>query len=175
MLQAGVIEKRLPMTRKYGQRGYMEGERDRRDAPRGGSAGAPREPPPPRHNLDRPRGRGLGAPTEEVFRCAVCGGAQPPPSAEAFEAGCEKCGADLHTCTHCTSFDTSAPWECRRWQERQALDPGAAGKPGPVLKKSKRNDCPLFAAKVSLQQPQEQAPKADPDDPRAAFDALFKL
>ena len=151
------------MARKYGQRGYMEGERGRREPQREGG----RPPaPPPNHSLDRPRGRGLGAPTEQVFRCAACGAQQPPPAPEAAEASCVGCGADLHTCTHCTSFDTAARWECRRWQEREAL--GA----GPVAKKSRRNDCTLFAARIALQQARE---KPDPNDPRAAFDALFKL
>jgi hypothetical protein len=99
----------------------------------------------------------------------VCGTAQAPPAPERFAATCEKCGGDLHTCTHCTSFDSGAPWECRRWQERQAAVPGA----GPVARKSKRNDCPLFGAKVVLEQAREE--KSDPDDPRAAFDALFRF
>jgi hypothetical protein len=158
------------MTRKYGQRGYLDGER--REPSRGGAGGgAPvrREPPPPRHNLDRPRGRGLGAPSEQTFRCAVCGTRQAAPEAEAFAAVCEKCGTDLHTCTHCTHFDTAARWECRRGDERQA-----AGL-GPVSRKSKRNDCALFAAKATLEFAQEKpASAADPEDPRAAFDALFK-
>src|SRR5689334_15599420 len=119
------------MSRKYGQRGYMEGERgDRGQRP----AVAQREPPPPRHNLDRPRGRGLGAPSEQVFRCAVCGTTQEPPAPETFDARCVHCGADLHTCTHCASFDTAARWECRRHAERGS----------PVLKKSKQNDCTLM-------------------------------
>lgn len=143
------------MSRKYGQRGYQEGERERREPPR-------REPPPPRHSLDRPRGRGLGAPTEEVFRCAVCGAAQAGPAPEDFAARCEKCQADLHTCTNCGAFDTAARWECRRWQERS----------GPVLKKSKANDCTLMTAKVGVETGKD---RADPSDPRAAFDALFKL
>jgi hypothetical protein len=161
------------MSRKYGQRGYMEGER-REPSGRGGGArsgAAPlrREPPPARHDLDRPRGRGLGAPSEETFRCAVCGTQQAAPQAAMFDAACEKCGADLHTCTNCTHFDTAARWECRRWEERQAAALG------PAAKKSKRNDCPLYTAKATLEFAQEKPAAADPDDPRAAFDALFKL
>lgn len=156
------------MSRKYGQRGYMEGER--RDPPgRGGRGAGPpahSEPPPPRHNLDKPRGRGLGAPDQEVFRCAVCGTAQAAPPPEALAATCEKCATDLHTCTHCTHFDTAAPWECRRWQERQAAGLRA------VPKKSKRNECTLFTARATLEFAKEKP--AEPDDPRAAFDALFK-
>ncbi|HEV8631228.1 MAG TPA: hypothetical protein VGV61_13000 [Thermoanaerobaculia bacterium] len=156
------------MSRKYGQRGYMEGDRERPSGGRPSPGATPREPPPPRHNLDRPRGRGLGAPSEQVFRCAVCGQAQDAPDAAALDRTCGKCGADLHTCTHCTHFDTAAPWECRRWQERRDSVVNA----GPVAKKSKRNDCPLFAPKTTLEFGQEKP--ADPDDPRAAFDALFK-
>lgn len=156
------------MARKYGQRGYMEGDRREPSGRGGGGTGSPprREPPPPRHNLDKPRGRGLGAPDQEVFRCAVCGTAQAAPAAEVLAATCEKCAADLHTCTNCTHFDTAAPWECRRWQERQAARLGA------VARKSKRNDCALFAAKATLEFAKEKP--AAPDDPRAAFDALFK-
>jgi hypothetical protein len=155
------------MTRKYGQRGYQEGER-REPSSRGAGAPARREPPPPKHNLDRPRGRGLGAPDQQVFRCAACGATQDPPAADAFAAVCASCGADLHACVHCSHFETSAPWECRRWQERQAAGLGA------VTKKRKANECALFAAKVSVEFAQEKPADPDPDDPRAAFEALFK-
>ena len=166
------------MSRKYGQRGYMQDEqRDRR----GGAAPTPREPPPPRHNLDRPRGRGLGAPTAEVFRCAVCGTSQEAPAADAFVARCGKCGADLHTCTHCAHFDTAVRWECRRHEERAALarevalgtDAPAASHGGPVRNKSKRNDCVLMGPRHGVEHDAEK--RREPDDPRAAFDALFKL
>jgi hypothetical protein len=144
------------MTRKYGQRGYQEGERER--SPRGG-APPRREPPPPRHSLDRPRGRGLGAPTEAVFRCAACGATQAVPAV--LEAACEGCGAALHSCTHCQHFDSGARWECRQ--------PIAAR----VARKSERNECAVFAPRTAVQHAQERA--REPDDPRAAFDALFKL
>ena len=153
------------MTRKYGQRGYMQDEQRER----GGAPAAPRrEPPPPRHNLDRPRGRGLGAPTAAVFRCAVCGTSQEPPAADAFAQRCGKCAADLHTCTHCTHFDTAVRWECRRHEERAALPQYG----GPVLKKSKQNDCVLMEPRQGVEHDVEK--RREPDDPRAAFDALFK-
>jgi hypothetical protein len=150
------------MSRKYGQRGYQDGER--REGGGGGESrpAAPRQPPPPRHNLDRPGGRGLGAPTDEVFRCAVCGTPQEPPAAEQTAARCARCAADLHTCTHCAHFDTAVTWECRRHAERT----------GPVLKKSKQNDCALFGPRLSVEHAAEK--RQEPDDPRAAFDALFK-
>jgi hypothetical protein len=164
------------MSRKYGQRGYQEGERREPSGAGGRSGGGSsvrREPPAPRHNLDRPGGRGLGAPDQQVFRCAVCGADQEAPGAEAFAAVCIKCGAELHSCTNCASFDTGSPWECRRWQERQALPAQAPDRrPGPVTRKSKGNDCPLFSAKTTVEFAKEKP--ADPADPRAAFDALFK-
>jgi hypothetical protein len=142
------------VSRKYGQRGYQEGDRSRDAGP---PAPARRDPPPPPHQLDRPRGRGLGAPTESVFRCAACGTVQSAPAA--LDAVCGKCAGDLHSCTHCAHFDSAARWECR--QELVARVP----------RKSQRNECALFTPRVSVQHAQE---KVDPDDPRAAFAALFK-
>ena len=47
-----------------------------------------------------------------------------------------------------------------------------------MTKKRKANDCALFAAKVSVEFAQEKPADPDskdhPDDPRAAFEALFK-
>ncbi len=106
----------------------------------------------------RPRGRGLGKPTATVFRCAVCGREQSAPIGH--ESVCKACGADLHTCTHCAFFDTSAPAECRR-------QPRAY-----VAAKAKRNDCELFEAKAT----QEFAREPDsPKSAKAAFDDLFKF
>lgn len=140
--------------RKYRQRGYMDGDRD---APR------ERRPAAPRERDARPRGRGLGKPTATVFRCAVCGHPQSDEirSAEiAFESTCGKCGADLHTCTHCAHFDTSVPKECRQ--------PAADY----VAVKAKRNRCELFTPKAA----QEFAKEAEsPSSAKAAFDALFKF
>lgn len=135
--------------RKYRQRGYMDDDR-----------GSPRErrPAPARERDPGPRGRGLGQPTATAFRCAVCGFAQSP--AVTAESVCGKCGADLHTCTHCAHFDTSAPNECRR--------PGVAY----VSAKAKRNRCELFEPKAV----REFAQEADsPSSAKAAFDALFKF
>ena len=124
--------------RKYRQRGYQE--RDDRGSQR------PSGPQAPREKKDGPpRGRGLGAPTESVFRCA-------------------KCGADLHTCSNCIHFDTSARWECRQFE---AI-------PAKILKKSTRNECTLFTPKLA-QEFAKDSDKPAPGDARAAFDALFKL
>ena len=141
--------------RKYRHRGYQDtGDRGAR----------PRGPQAPREKKEGPRGRGLGAPSETVFRCNKCGEQRPLLGEIAFDTTCAKCGADLHTCSNCNSFDTSARWECRRYEEI----------PARVMKKSTRNDCPLFTPKVTQEFAQE-AEKPAPSDARAAFDALFKF
>lgn len=135
--------------RKYRQRGYDDddGARKRRDRKK-----------PPRQKREGPWGRGLGAPTVTVFRCAVCGARMPPP--DAVDAVCAKCNTDLHTCTHCAHFDSSAPLECR--------------KPIPqrIPSKVKRNECELFEPKRAKEFGSESE-RLDPEEARAAFDALF--
>lgn len=137
---------------KYRQRGYKDDEANERQ-PR-------KRPGGPRDKTDRPRGRGVGAPTETVFRCARCGELQRLGEV-ALDAVCGKCGQDLHTCTNCAHFDTSKVNECTEPVEQ------------PVMKKSKRNDCPLFAPKETKEA--DGGKVTNPADPRAAFDALFKL
>ena len=138
--------------RKYRQSGYQDQageERGRREAPRGPADSRDRPP--------RPRGRGLGKPTTMVFRCAVCG--QAESSGIALGSICTKCGADLHTCTHCAHFDTSAANECRKVV------------PVYIASKAKKNDCDLYEPKAA----QEFAKDAEPPSAaKSAFDALFK-
>jgi len=132
--------------------------------------GDPRErrPAGPAPERTGPRGRGLGKPTGTVFRCAVCG--QRQSSAQlGLESVCEKCGTDLHSCTHCAHFDSSAPNECRRPVTER------------VAGKAKRNRCALFepkaAQELSAQGSQggsQGSSSGRPSDARAAFDALFK-
>lgn len=141
------------MSRRYKQSGYQEddGGRERR-------SGGPR---PPRERKEGPRGRGLGAPSESRFLCARCGErVRDAADGVAVEATCSKCHADLHTCSNCRFFDTSARWECR-----QEI-------PERILKKSTRNACELFEPKMAAGFRSESG---KPDDPKAAFDALFNL
>jgi hypothetical protein len=152
--------------RKYRQRGYQDsGERRTPQGPRGPAAGPPRPKP------EGPRGRGLGAPTENVFRCAACGAKRlvsadaGHPDALATDATCARCGADLHTCSNCVHFDTGSRWECRRNAEL----------PARVAKKTVRNDCALFSPKLAQEFGADRDRPAGPSDPRAAFDALFKI
>jgi hypothetical protein len=146
--------------RKYRQSGYQDSDRGRDERPQRDER--PR-PSGPVDRTERPRGRGLGAPTAEVFRCARCGESAPVAAAMAAAAVCGKCGADLRTCTHCVSFDTASPFECR-----QRI-------PTRVSPKDRNNRCELFAPRLSAEFAREQAPAADAKDPRAAFNALFKF
>lgn len=138
--------------RKYRQKGYQD---DAGVESRGRERKAP-----PREKREGPRGRGLGAPTATVFRCAVCGRKQDLPAATVVDATCVQCGTDLHTCTHCIHFDTSASNECRKPVTIR------------ITKKSKRNQCELFEPKRTAEFEME---KERPADAKAAFDALFKL
>ncbi len=139
--------------RKYGHRGYMDDD-DRGSDRRARRPRGARQP--------GPRGRGLGKPTATVFRCAVCGEKQMAGTVIGLDSKCWKCSADLHTCTHCRHFDTSAPGECR------------ASAPDYVASKAKGNTCELFEAKAS-QEFAEDLGGDTPSDAKAAFDALFKL
>jgi hypothetical protein len=104
-----------------------------------------------------------------VLRCARCG------HRLALEVGrdgtCARCGADLHACVQCASFDTSARWECT-----QAL---AAR----VAPKDMRNDCAIFAPRTTVERqtgtvaaPADAGGASGPgqSSARRAFDDLFK-
>ncbi|MGV8039631.1 MAG: hypothetical protein AB2L07_05990 [Thermoanaerobaculaceae bacterium] len=144
--------------RKYRQSGYMDSEpRERSESPRPQPkerSGAPWERP------DGPRGRGLGAPTESVFRCRRCGARQRVDVSLPFDAVCEGCSNDLHTCSNCIHFDTSRPKECRKPVTER------------VANKIKRNECELFTPGLVQEFAKEQP--APTSRPRDAFDALFK-
>lgn len=141
---------------KYRQRGYQDSD-DR-------GARSPRGPQGPREKKEGPRGRGLGAPSETVFRCAACGEKRSLFDEIPVDATCARCGADLHTCSNCISFDTSVRWECRKHEEI----------PARVAKKRDRNECPLFTPKAT-QEFAKESDKGSPGDARSAFDALFKF
>lgn len=140
------------MSRRYRQRGYQEDEAPERS--RGHADG-------PRPQREGPRGRGLGRPTAEAFRCARCGERlEVPAQGVALDAVCPGCGGDLHACTQCAWFDTSAPFECRQTIAVR------------IPAKAKRNACAHFAPRLVSEHRGEEP---SPDGARAAFDDLFKL
>ncbi len=144
--------------RKYGQRGYQDSDRDR-----GESRDRARATGPKPERRPGPRGRGLGKPTATVFRCAVCGEKQRGDLQIVLESACWKCNADLHSCTHCRYFDSSAPGQCRQPQAEY------------VAAKAKRNACGHFEAKASQEFADNQGGSETPSDAKSAFDALFKF
>ena len=76
---------------------------------------------------------------------------------------CAGCGADLHTCGNCRSFDATTLWECR---ENITVR---------VVGKHTKNECALFQPKIvkDLAAGKVRQPMSE-NDARKAFDALFK-
>lgn len=139
--------------RKYRHRGYQDSEWEERERR------AERNRRVQEEGRLAPRGRGLGAPTVSVFRCRVCGEKQPFSGAIALEATCSKCKAALHSCSHCSFFDTSAPNECLKPVRTRIANKNAA------------NACQLFAPRLVQEFASDEASLKDP---RAAFEALFR-
>jgi len=79
----------------------------------------------------------------------------------ALDSRCAKCGADLHSCSNCAAFDPGARFECRR-EIAQRISP-----------KDRANRCELFDPRLRREFAQEKPREGN--DPRAAFDALFKI
>jgi hypothetical protein len=96
--------------------------------------------------------------SHEVFRCARCGNRLGLPVS--LDGQCSRCGADLHSCINCMSFDTSARWECT-----QPLTARVAPKDG-------RNECGFFSARTTIER--QTGTAAGPPSARQAFDDLFK-
>lgn len=142
--------------RKYRQRGYMERDGERGEQHRGERRERPRERP------EGPRGRGLGTPKATAWRCKVCGARQEVIATVSFDATCASCGGDLHSCSNCSHFDTSRPNECRK--------PVTVRVPN----KTRRNTCELFAPAAVQEFASDRSTVSSSNDPRAAFDALFK-
>ena len=153
--------------RKYRQRGYQDDSRERQ----------PKGPRPPKRPQERAPGRQLqdasGPKTpnlmaaHEVCRCARCGNLLSLPIASLER--CSKCGADLHACVQCVSFDTSVRWECTENAKLAAR----------VAPKDARNDCRFFTPRTTVER-QTGTPAAAPstggpsNSARRAFDDLFK-
>jgi len=97
----------------------------------------------------------------EVFRCAMCGAAVPAQIGITVDSLCPKCGADLHTCRNCVHFDPGSQYEC--------TEPI----PARISRKDLRNECELFEARKIVERETTTSPSKI-QDPRAAFDRLFK-
>ena len=138
--------------RKYRQRGYQDEGRDRAPRPQRPPEDRPRERTP-----DAPRTPNLMA-SHAVVRCRNCATLVSPPIGTL--STCPKCHANLHSCVQCAHFDPGARFQCMQVIERAVSPKDAA------------NDCTLFAAAVRVER-QTSTTRTD-DDPRKAFDDLFK-
>jgi hypothetical protein len=144
--------------RKYRQHGYQDSDRGNRPDRGQTSARKPPEPHDPRIPRD-PRVPNMPG-FRQLFRCARCGN---PESLEvASQSRCGKCGVDLHACIQCTSFDSGALFECTQ------------NIPARVSPKDARNECTLFAARVSVERETHSTPATQTSGARKAFDDLFK-
>ncbi len=142
--------------RKYRQRGYMDGDRDREPRRPQGSPGQPQQKRP----FERPEGPktpNLMA-ARQVIRCARCGAEASPPVGALSR--CAKCAVDLHTCIQCDSFSPGSTFEC--------VQPVKAR----IAPKDVRNACKLFAAKTTIER---ETHSAAPASAKKAFDDLFKI
>ncbi len=145
--------------RKYRLRGYQDDDRDRQPKPKparpapepGAPAGARRISQDGPRNINMPGFR-------EVIRCAQCGAALE--AAVGFDSRCARCGTDLHACSQCGSFDPGSLFEC--------MQPVTAR----ISPKNSRNACPLYTPRTTVER-ETTTPRVD--DPRKAFDDLFKF
>ncbi|HEY2930898.1 MAG TPA: hypothetical protein VGK99_04065 [Acidobacteriota bacterium] len=145
------------MTRKYRQRGYQDEDR-REEKPKSPRKG-PKDPSAPRS----PRMPGFFT----VVRCGMCGASVPEIDNSDFDALCPKCGVALHSCKNCVHFDPNSRFECTEPIEKR------------VPKKDARNECTFFEARTRVEKEITAAGSpgvrpAPTDDPRAAFERLFK-
>ena len=143
--------------RKYRQRGYQDTPRERGPKRSQPAEQTPRAPGRPLQDAAGPRTPNLMA-SHEVLRCARCGNLLPLPVAA--DGRCARCGVDLHSCVQCSSFDTSARFECSQ-----------AALIARVAPKDARNDCALFTPRTTIER---QTRTQGPTSARQAFDDLFK-
>jgi len=95
------------------------------------------------------------------MRCAGCNREILLAAGErvGFRDTCEGCGADLHTCTHCENYDTSAYNDCR--------EPSAEW----VADRERANRCDWFRAVTGQGASGEDGAR---EQTLAQLDALFK-
>lgn len=133
--------------RKYRQRGYQD-EPGRQREP---EHRPPAERPP--REMRAPNMPGF----RQVLRCARCGGEVPVAIGPTSQ--CSRCGADLHSCANCVSFDPGSRFECRE------------PIPARISPKDARNECSLFEPRITTErETRSQAPSSA----RSAFDDLFR-
>jgi len=142
---------------KYKQKGYRDSEQKKPEHRK--------EPPRPRTPEERQLRHMMERSANLVLRCHQCSTVAGTGENLSASATCASCGAALHCCRNCASFDTGARWECR------------AAITAPVLDKTAANSCELFQANTVLDATGRRSgggSSSAPTDARAAFDNLFK-
>ena len=147
------------MSPKYRHRGYRDSDREERERPRA----------PANKNLtqeERIQRRSLrhaiDREANEILRCHNCGRALQNLETISAETACPHCNAPLHCCRTCRHFDTAAPRQCRAEIVESVGD------------KNKANRCPKYEARRVLDATGRRSSTPNSNDPRSAFDNLFK-
>ena len=143
--------------RKYRQRGYQDDDRAGREP--GERPRPPRGDGAPRSVINRQHRTPNVPGFHDVMRCARCrrllrSGIGPATT-------CPACGAALHTCAQCASFDSGSRFEC--------LQPIAVR----IFPKDARNECAHFAPRVTVERRTGSQAAAGPRSARQAFEDLF--
>ncbi len=148
--------------RKYRQRGYDDDPRER--GPKPETPRKPQEPGAPagarRISQDGPKNMNMPG-FRQVTKCTHCGAAFSGDVG--LDSRCGKCGADLHACAQCSSFDPGSRFECM-----QTI-------PARVSPKNDRNTCNLFTSRTTYERETTTPRAADTNDAKKAFDDLFNL
>ena len=110
---------------------------------------------------DKPSGSRPPAmlPSRTVARCADCGTLLPALTDAVGQ--CPKCKAELHACQQCAHFAPGHRFECTQPVQERILDKRAG------------NACSFFSLRVTVER-EASAGSGSPDDPRRAFQNLFK-
>jgi hypothetical protein len=137
--------------RKYRQSGYQDSGRERGEK----RTGKPQGPKPERFG---PRTPALAG-SHSVSRCGGCGVILPAE----FDAWgkCGHCGFELHSCKQCAHFETSSLFECTQPITER------------IANKNARNNCSYYAPRMTVEK-QTKPSATRPDDPRKAFENLFR-
>ena len=94
-------------------------------------------------------------------RCARCGNVTT--DGIAGDSRCRRCGAELHSCAQCESFDTAKRFECAQTIAVR------------ISPKDARNTCQLFSPRVTVErETHSQVQPNAPNSAKKAFDDLFK-
>jgi len=141
------------MTRKYTQCGYQSGDREEKPRAR------------PERQMDGPKSPRMTN-FREILRCGMCGKrAEIDPVGVVLASTCSGCRADMRTCKNCVNFDPGARYECRAPITER------------VTSKTARTACPQFTPRKTVEKQTTEnrgQSRTNVDDPRAAFERLFK-